>query len=124
MEELNLKVFFMNNMYFVGTLVPNVSQEEMVFDFLFMLIPQQSAPGQDGITLSFVPFGMEQAEDRVTVRKESILMMADATKKLKSDYDRLVGDFKAKRAGIVLAPANALNNIPKPNQRPNVQKLI
>lgn len=121
MSDLNLKVFFTrSNVYFVGNLVLAPAGNKMVFDYLFMLAQQQDK-------MAMVPFGMNMAKERVEVLVEDVTMIADAVDALKADYERAVGDLKAARAGIVLAPAGALNALPKQgqaNQRPDVQKLI
>jgi hypothetical protein len=119
MDDLKLKVFFISGVYFVGNLIGE-TEDVMTFDFPFMLVPQQDK-------MAMMPFGMNMAVEKTDVYKAAVSMIADAVDALKADYTRAVGDLKAARAGIVLAPAGALNSLPKQgqaNQRPDVQKLI
>lgn len=120
MEELNLKVFFTKSgMYFVGNQKPGLAGTKLTFNWLFMLLPQQ------GGAMAMAPFGMNMAKEDVEVNGEEIVMIADAVDELKKDYTDSIGKIKAQRAGIVLAPANAMSAMPKKaDGRADVAKLI
>ena len=125
MEEMNVKIFLTkNNTYYLGDLVPNVptaaeSSIGLTFKYLFMLVPQEDK-------IAMVPFGSGMSKDYVVVNKDDVFMMADVADSFKKEYENAVGNIKAARANIQLAPASALKALDrsKANQRPDVQKLI